>query len=219
LEAIDPATECVVEGVAFDVDNLDALREIIGAEAEESFAGSWFDLNDDEFRKLARRFGVAFDPGGLPVSLRSTSPLDDLPYRIHTGRELLLMRAGIKPLAYFCESYPESNGYKIPEHLFNPDVVEGRFVKREFVMVGGRSGDPERPRTRVVLYALTHEEWRIDAFTLVLDTAAKTGWNETLERMTGSLLGYTEWQNDAFLEHARLRAMDKPEPDLNSLQS
>lgn len=219
LEAIDPATECAVEKVGFDVDDLGALREIVGAEQGESFAGCWFDLNGEEFNKLTKRFGVAFNPGNLRVGLRSASWLDDLPYRVHTGRELLLMRAGTKPLAYFCESYPESNGYKIPEYLFNPDVVEGRFVKREFVMVGGRSGDPERPRTRVVLYALTHEEWRIDAFALVLDTAAKTGWNETLERMTGSLLGYTEWQNDAFLEHARLRAMDKPEPDLNSLQS
>jgi hypothetical protein len=29
----------------------------------------------------------------------------------------------------------------------------------------------------------------------------KTKWNETLERMEGSLLGYTEAQNDWHIEH------------------
>ncbi len=212
LEAIDPATECVVESVQFDADNVDALREIVGAEAGESFAGCWFDLTDDEFGKLAKRFGLTFEPGNLPVSLRLASPLDDLPYCIHTGRELLLMRAGVKPLAYFCEAHPDPGGYQIPEHLFDPHVAEGRFVKREFVMLGGRAANGEIPRTRVVLYALSQEEWRVDAFALVLDTAAKTGWNEALERMTGSLLGYAEWQNDAFVQHMTCRSAGNANP-------
>jgi hypothetical protein len=30
-------------------------------------------------------------------------------------------------------------------------------------------------------------------------TAAKANWNEGLERLEGTLLGYEEWQDDAFL--------------------
>jgi hypothetical protein len=31
----------------------------------------------------------------------------------------------------------------------------------------------------------------------------KVGWNEGFARMEDSLLGYAEWQNDAFMEHAK----------------
>ncbi|MCC6778157.1 MAG: hypothetical protein IT537_16220 [Hyphomicrobiales bacterium] len=62
--------------------------------------------------------------------------------------------------------------------------------------------------TRFVLYALKHEEWRIDAFILLQETAARVGWSEGFERMLGSLLGYEEWQNEAFIEHSRRWKLD-----------
>jgi hypothetical protein len=40
------------------------------------------------------------------------------------------------------------------------------------------------------LYALPDQEWRIEAFLLLLKTAEVTGWNEGFERMEGSLLGW-----------------------------
>jgi hypothetical protein len=66
--------------------------------------------------------------------------------------------------------------------------------------------------TRVLLYSLRHEEWRIDAFALVQNTAARTGWNESLERIVGSLLGYDEWQNDAYMEYlSKIKSMPRDE--------
>ena len=60
----------------------------------------------------------------------------------------------------------------------------------------GKSGSA----TRIVLYALPQQAWRIDAYLMLQDAAAKSGWNEGFERMQGSLLGYEDWQNDVFVE-------------------
>jgi hypothetical protein len=59
---------------------------------------------------------------------------------------------------------------------------------------------------RIVLYASKGHEWRINAYILLYQIAAKAGWSEGFERMQGSLLGYEEWQNDVFIEKIYKRA-------------
>ena len=57
--------------------------------------------------------------------------------------------------------------------------------------------------TRQVFYARCGEEWRIDAFMLLWQQLDHGSWNETLERLHGALLGYTDEQNDWWLAHRR----------------
>ena len=52
----------------------------------------------------------------------------------------------------------------------------------------------------MVLYALPHQRWRIEAMLYLLDAGAKSGWSEGMERLQGMLLGYENWQNDIFIE-------------------
>jgi hypothetical protein len=47
-----------------------------------------------------------------------------------------------------------------------------------------------------VLFCLPGEEWRFKAYDLMCQLSEKIGWNDTLERMEGTLLGYEDWQND-----------------------
>jgi hypothetical protein len=49
------------------------------------------------------------------------------------------------------------------------------------------------------LYALKREAWRIDAYLLLERIASKDQWNAALERLQGSLLGYTDEQNEEWL--------------------
>ncbi len=117
-----------------------------------------------------------------------------LPYEPHTNNELELMLAGHKPLAAFCDSYASCDHEEIiPRRAFQPYVDSGRFVMRDYSVV-------EKKLYRV-LYALKAEAWRIDAYILLWDVAAKAGFGEWFERMEGALLGYEEWQNDAFIAH------------------
>ena len=45
--------------------------------------------------------------------------------------------------------------------------------------------------------------------TLLIDSAAKSGWSEGFERIQGSLLGYEDWQNDIFIENIYRPAHEK----------
>ncbi len=146
----------------------------------------------------------------LDVLLVPWHPIHDLPYQVHTDRELALMLAGKKPLAAFSETYPgvEAERGLIPEDAFHPHVESGRIVKREHISPPNEKSPKlkgQRLGTRRVLYALPGEEWRIDAYLLLWKTAEKAGWGEGFERLEGSLLGYEEWQNDAFIEWKKKR--------------
>jgi hypothetical protein len=129
----------------------------------------------------------------------------DLPYPVHTGRELELMLAGVKPLAVFYHSHPDEPSERIiPENAFKPYVDAGKFEKREFVTFL----DTPPPAThrhvkgiRWVLYALPEENWRIDAFLELKAEADVRGWSEEFERREGFLYGYEDWQMDAWIAH------------------
>ncbi|UUZ49180.1 hypothetical protein LP420_01675 [Massilia sp. B-10] len=107
-----------------------------------------------------------------------------------------MMLAGEKPFAAFSEYYPATGDDEvIPESVFAPYVASGLFSKAEHFIPG-----KENRTLRLVLYARNGEEWRIRAYVLVRTTAAKCGWSEGFERMEGSLLGYSDSQNDIFIE-------------------
>jgi len=65
------------------------------------------------------------------------TPTDNIvpvPYELHTDRELEFMLERGKPLAHFSDAYPsEPDEEIVPELAFAPHVLDGKFVKREFV--------------------------------------------------------------------------------------
>ena len=205
LEAIDPGTGCVVMEAKVQATDASEILDILAPDARSVvLAGAECDLEGDEVERFNARFNLAFEPGALAVRLRPACRLDDLPYRVHTGRELTLMLGGSKPLAAFCGAYPPiPDREEIPESLFDPYVAAGRFIKRESISredPAGESADGPIRGTRRVLYALPQQAWRIEAYLLLWESAAKAGWSEGFERMEGSLLGYEDWQNDIFIE-------------------
>ena len=158
------------------------------------------ELDDSEVRGLTHHFKIDLDTRNVCVCIRPRVRIDDLPYTVHTNRELALMLAGTKPLAAFIGEYPPNPEVEdIPERKFEPYVRSGRFVKRE-VICPETGRDSRELGLRRVLYAQPDQQWRIDAYLLLWDTASKSGWNEGFERMEGTLLGYEDWQNDAYIE-------------------
>jgi len=95
------------------------------------------------------------------------------------------------------------------------------LVERLYVEL--RDPDPATPQVRGVfhaLYARADEAWRTDAYIAMNLEAEKVGWNERFERQQGSLLGYTDHENDLHMEQllsgpmvnhwTRLRRSTKP---------
>lgn len=122
--------------------------------------------------------------------------MTDLIAANHTGRELALMCSGRKPLAMFYAEVSELPDERlIPELAFAPLVAVGQIVRGEITLESGYSVSLGRnAQIRYVFFALSHEAWRITATSLLRESFAKSQcpWNEALERMEGTLLGYTE---------------------------
>jgi hypothetical protein len=128
----------------------------------------------------------------------------DLDKANHTGRELELMLAGAKPLAWFtfCVDY-EHDRYLEHQAEFAPFVQSGQLIEEIYDEVW--AFDPRIGRhltTGTVLYALAGEEWRIPAMRLILSVNAArsdSGPNEVVDRVIGRLLGYAEQEVEAYL--------------------
>ena len=114
----------------------------------------------------------------------------------HTGRELALMLTGKKPLAMFYAEIDElPNEVLIPEQAFAPYVISGQIVRAEITLESGYSALLGRnAHIRYVFFALAQQAWRISAMSLLRGSFAKSRcpWNEALERIEGTLLGYTD---------------------------
>jgi hypothetical protein len=108
----------------------------------------------------------------------------------HEGRELELMKAGIKPLSMFIEEVPSSKAY-FPENEFDQLVSEGKLVKH--VSMEAITGpDGQSKSFRRILYSLPLEQWRIKSILLVQEiySSSRSGWRPDLDRVIGGPLGY-----------------------------
>ena len=120
----------------------------------------------------------------------------------HEGRELELMLAGKKCLSFF---YFEVGVEReiFPESQFDLQVAKGLLVKDERVeeFVSPETG--EMTSARNILYAATHEAWRIPAMRMVEDIyqRMRPGWRPDLERMKGWLLGYDPQDVELFIDN------------------
>jgi hypothetical protein len=202
IEAFDPETDCSVVEARVDPANAAAVMDLLPPDVRATLqAGASWDLERDEVARIKARVDLRLESGSLPVRIRPAYPHDELPYQVHTGRELALMLEGRKPLAAFSLWQPlKPNREEFPERFFDPHVDSGAFIKRERLEPAYERDGQQMPASRRILYALPSQAWRIDAYLLLYDTAAKAGWNEGFERMEGSLLGYEDWQNDIFIE-------------------
>ena len=112
--------------------------------------------------------GASMRPLNFTVRRAMTSwfPLE-VPYDIHTNRELDFMLTRGKPLAHFSDAYPpEPDEEVIPRAAFSPYVANGTFEMRAFVEFRSEPPPPQSPDIRGALhvfYARPHEAWRIDA--------------------------------------------------------
>jgi hypothetical protein len=209
LQAIDRSICSIIHEVGFDVEDLDELCVLAKLDSKQLKSNSTYDLNMDSVEILVKRFELIFDARSNVV-LSPWQAIDDLPYQVHTGRELAMMLAGKKPLASFLEIYPniESEISFVPEQAFQPFVDSGRIVMRQHYSPPNpyaKSEKRKRMGWRRVLYALSGQQWRIDAYLLLLETVERSGWSEGLQRMEGKLLGYEDWQNDAFISWGKER--------------
>lgn len=118
-------------------------------------------------------------------------------YTLHTNRELPMMLAGTKPLAVF--AHERVDGFEKSDALadqdFAPHVANGTLSERvrtfQMPLWSGATLDID-----YWFYTLRGEEWRVEAYSLLLDLLHHRGpWCPQLEWLEGKLLGYTDQEN------------------------
>lgn len=117
----------------------------------------------------------------------------NLPYQVHTGRELGLMLAGKKPLASFID-YEGQFPLVLVRYfrMFDRYVGIGRLAR------GDDLTEQDGKRLHRIMFALPGEEWRMQAMIDLM--ASSEAWTTEHERTQGELLGYENWMNDYWLE-------------------
>jgi hypothetical protein len=200
---VDPDSGYALSEIYCGLFSLKEIKNKIGIKDDVLSHRQPYILDIEQINKSMILFDSNIEHGDNEVHLISWSPEDGLPYRVHSNRELILMSYGLKPLAVFSATIPQKKDFiEIPDYLFRPYVENGIFICRE--ICESLSGEIYKG-FRVVLYALKQEEWRIDAYLLVRSLARKIGWSEPLIRMEGTLLGYSEWENDAFISNMNIK--------------
>jgi hypothetical protein len=192
LEEIDPETGCIARDWQLGSVDVLALGKLVCCDFSE-IDRARYDLDHDDVRLISMTFltePLDFQQG----MLRPRHPfLDALPYKIHTNRELAMMLQGDKPFARF-SMYQGEDFETIVRQPFAKHVATG--VLLAFVETADRGFGT----ITTYSFTLPGEEWRVAAMNEVWETGRRTGWNDDLERREGQLLGYKDWQNDAFLK-------------------
>lgn len=197
LELKDQLTSCVLNTLEFDAEESHELLILLGIE-EAGLKGVIYDISAADLARIRAAFPLK--KISVEVSqawLRARGAWDDLPYSSHTSRELLMMLKGKKPLAVFCDAHPWTSQILIEMcEKFESYVKAGRFVKHEHLEINVQD---QSQSVSWIFFAPPAEAWRINAYILMKKTAKFSGWNDALERLEGSLLGYSDEQNSIHL--------------------
>ncbi len=121
---------------------------------------------------------------------------EEYPYPLHTNNELAMMLAGTKPFAAF--AFERIEGWKKSDALAQQDfdthvasgIISEHLRTYERIMADGTKFNVD-----YYFYALEGEEWRVEAYCLLLDMLHRFTWSPELEWLQGKLLGYTDEQN------------------------
>ena len=112
LEVFDRDLWCPIAQTLFHVADVEALRAILGQDADHDpgVANSYYP-DDDQLAELVARFGVTFDrsefkSADLVIELFRRRALNEAPYLFHTRYELPLLLDGRKKLARMTHTYP-----------------------------------------------------------------------------------------------------------------
>ena len=201
LEEIDPETDCIENSFEIEIENISEIEKLMHISFEEDF-DVYYEYNIDDLAVIAlkKHFNIQKTSRNLPGRIRKRNKFDSLPYLIHDGRELSLMIAGQKPLSYFAFFEEDRRQKTHIEQIFSTYVKNNTVHHHEYVTYV-KSHDFSVPRGVIyTIYTLPDEDWRARALIMLKESALKSGWSEGMERMEGLLLGYRDWENDAFLK-------------------
>jgi hypothetical protein len=195
LRKLDPATGDWLQQAHFMISHANEIQDVLSEDLPEPSSSK--EIGTKKYTELVRRYSLPIDQVADCAELECLFADTKYKPHTHTGRELLLMLAGKKPLSAFVEVYPDDIDLEIiPERKFEPHVLTGRLVKFEYFSAFKGSG---KRQLRRVLYVTPGQEWRFRAHEMLWRMAETDGWKDGFEQLEGYLLGY-EVEADPFFK-------------------
>ena len=158
--------------------------------------GAHVDIPLEKFKEILGKMPVHSGAIGTYGRIREQNDLDVLSYPTHTARELRMLLDGEKPLAAFfyvlgCET----------EEVVTFGQRFDEFVRRKMInkFTHGPVDIGYGMQGMHLLDCLPHEGWRVPAYLLLKSIAERGIWSEGMERYEGSLLGYSDKENDEYI--------------------
>lgn len=194
IDLIEEVHNCIVGRFVFQISSVKEIENLINIDFEEdNTIGYDYDLNYDAVSKIMDNFKISNNALFNSGIIRRNIETDNFSYFVHTGGELCLMLKKLKPFSYFSFFDKDINEYKDIMNKFSPYVSSGDFFNYNFELhVDGL-------RVRYLTFSLPDESWRGPALELLKKSGLKSGWSAGMERMEGSLLGYSDYENDEYL--------------------
>ncbi len=203
LQGFDAVTDTVCVEWRVNIGNVNQLRSVLApdSDGDPDLKCLYYGLSDSDMRKIGKLCRPSIVPHVIFTGIRRPNVASDaIPYLIHTNFELPLMLEGRKPLAVFVHSYPSEwfDDFLAP---FAPFVASGQLLRRtiDTPMPHLKLRRQDLEGMRKVFFALPSQEWRIDAYVENIENRTRD-WDDDLERLAGTLLGYEDWQNDWWIE-------------------
>lgn len=131
---------------------------------------------DNNFSPLS----IDYSAADRQYRLRRKAVLDGVPYLRHDGRELILMMKGLKPFsAFIIDGIDEESACFDQPFL---QLTGNRFYRSELYISQSAT---------LLSYSIPGQEWRAQAYKLLLDEKEQHGSSAAVERLQGILLGYS----------------------------
>ena len=172
-------------------ENLDGLCKHLGIKEMEELIS--YEIPEQYFSYLNSEFNIHIGRD-KKAKMRHKLDFDDLPYELHTSRELPLMLEGKKPLSVFVSHNSICEKILFPEETYDTHVRNNRLFKKINVI---------SENERMVLYSLPGQQWRMDAYIFLMDVAKSRAWSSDFEFIEGGLLGYTNEENSHYIDYLK----------------
>lgn len=199
LKFLSPETGSSAHELRFEADPA-VIAAALGITFEDCMVGVHYP-DDEERTTIAKTIGLLLPEWPHDAQLTRPHRIDAAPYLVHTNFELPLMLDGRKPFAVI-NGEDDFHPLKTLRACFKPYVERGAIIERiAETQVGGRT-------FLKIYYALPGEEWRFDAYNTLAN--APPPWTTDMERQQGTLLGYTDEQNDWWIANGFKPASSKP---------
>ncbi|TCR04253.1 hypothetical protein [Neorhizobium sp. JUb45] len=199
LKFLSPETGCSAHELCFEAAP-SVIANIMGMTVDEVMGYAHYP-DDRELTAISAAIGVSLPRWPHDVELTRPHLIDTAPYLVHTNFELPLMLDGRKPFAVVSgedDFHPLIN----LRACFSPYVERGEIIARIAEMQAGG-------RTFIrIYYALPGEDWRFDAYDVLMN--GPRPWTADMEWQLGSILGYSDEQNEWWIANGFKPAPPKP---------